>query len=434
VLNRRSIDTVDGSSFGIRFRHPRYRDYCFSRLPWTVEWLLGAGDAARALPADTLPRGAAPRGRPAVDRVVLVFADSFGWGHFERYRDRYPFLERFVSGNAEKAVASKLTAMFPSTTASHVTCVHTGLEPVESGIYEWFQYHEAYDAVIAPLLFSFAGERDRDGMLAAGCDPSRLFEGETLHERLARARVRSRYVTPRSFTPSPYNDQVCRGALGFAYETFEGGLETASELLSDSPEGLEYLHLYYGDIDAASHRFGLYSVEMEAAVDRFLRGLERWVEALRPASARTLLLVSADHGMTPVRSETTVYLNQSWPEIGEHFQRDRGGAPIVPAGSPRDFFLHVEPSEAEAVAAALRERLAGVAEVHLTAALVEGGLFGEAPPSRDFLSRVGNVVVLPFAGEAVWWYEKGRFENRHRADHGGLTPEEMEIPLLALLV
>jgi hypothetical protein len=48
------------------------------------------------------------------------------------------------------------------------------------------------------------------------------------------------------------------------------------------------------------------------------------------------------------------------------------------------------------------------------------------------LTRVGNVVILPYQYETVWWYEGGKFEMHFQGHHGGLTPEEMEIPLLLL--
>ena len=42
------------------------------------------------------------------------------------------------------------------------------------------------------------------------------------------------------------------------------------------------------------------------------------------------------------------------------------------------------------------------------------------------------LVVLPNAGESIWWYERGRFEQRFRGHHGGLTAEEMLVPFAAL--
>ena len=52
--------------------------------------------------------------------------------------------------------------------------------------------------------------------------------------------------------------------------------------------------------------------------------------------------------------------------------------------------------------------------------------------SENLRSRIGNLVILPYYGESVWWYEKNRFEQNMLGHHGGLTRQEMEIPLLAL--
>jgi hypothetical protein len=67
-----------------------------------------------------------------------------------------------------------------------------------------------------------------------------------------------------------------------------------------------------------------------------------------------------------------------------------------------------------------------------TARLIDEGFFGPLAmlPSRRFLERVGNLAILPFEGASVYWFERGRFEQRFFGQHGGLTRDEMEIPLL----
>jgi hypothetical protein len=80
----------------------------------------------------------------------------------------------------------------------------------------------------------------------------------------------------------------------------------------------------------------------------------------------------------------------------------------------------------------LQKQLAGRAEIYKTADLIAQHFFGLQEPSPEFLSRVGNVVILPYLHETVWWYEEGRFEMRFLGHHGGLTPGEMEIPFMLL--
>ena len=136
-------------------------------------------------------------------------------------------------------------------------------------------------------------------------------------------------------------------------------------------------------------------------------------------------------GHDPAR---TVYLNRVLPEVERWMERGPGGRPKVPAGSPRDFFLHLRQDRFDEALAAIRGALTDVAEVRPVRDLVAAGYFGDAPPSRRFLDRVGNAVILPRPGRAVWWHEEGRFESRHPGDHGGLSPEEMEIPFGVLSI
>ena len=89
--------------------------------------------------------------------------DGFGWRFFEKFQDE-PFLKTAPgAGQVEK-----LIAQFPSTTAAHLTTLHTGMPVGEHGIFEWIYYEPALDAIIAPLLFSFAGTSQRDTLKQAG--------------------------------------------------------------------------------------------------------------------------------------------------------------------------------------------------------------------------------------------------------------------------
>jgi hypothetical protein len=80
--------------------------------------------------------------------------------------------------------------------------------------------------------------------------------------------------------------------------------------------------------------------------------------------------------------------------------------------------------------------VAPVVEATLSAihgALVAAGAFGPAV-SDGVRERLANLVVLPHPGEAAYWFEAGRFEQRFRGQLGGLSPDEMEIPLVSLVV
>ncbi|MGZ6346311.1 MAG: alkaline phosphatase family protein, partial [Anaerolineales bacterium] len=102
---------------------------------------------------------------------------------------------------------------------------------------------------------------------------------------------------------------------------------------------------------------------------------------------------------------------------------------IVPGGSARDFFLYIKPGMIEEAQAFLTPRLEGKAEVRKVSDLALEGYFGPRV-SAQFFGRAGDLVILPYRGETVWWYEKNKYEQRYHGHHGGLTPQEMEIPLI----
>jgi hypothetical protein len=122
-----------------------------------------------------------------------------------------------------------------------------------------------------------------------------------------------------------------------------------------------------------------------------------------------------------------------WPELPQHLRTGADGKPLAPAGSARDLFLHVLPDRLDEVGAHLAGLLQGRADVERVDALVAAGAFGSAI-SDELRERLANLVVLPHPGEAVYWFEAGRFEQRIRGQHGGLSPDGMEIPLVSWLV
>lgn len=422
MYNEASIQAVNQSSLNERFGKPLYESYCFSQIPPTILHLL-TGEGPAGLPADVL-HGLPRRYR----KVILLFVDAFGWTFFERHVDQYPFLKRFVTDG----VVSKLTTQFPSTTAAHVTTIHTGMPPGESGVYEWFYYEPKLDRVIAPLLFSFAGDNDRDTLAATGINPAEIYPQRTIHQQLVARGVGSYIYQYRDYTPSPYSDAIFTGATVRPYRTIAEALVNMADAVIDEP-GPAYFFLYFSGIDTLGHIYGPDTRQFNAEIDMFMTTLERLLHGtLAGNTSDTLLLVTADHGQMAVTPEETIYLNRLPESIEPFIKRNRQGQLIVPGGSPRDMFLYIQDEHLDAAQDMLVHQLAGRAEVYRTQDLIEQGFFGACEPSATFLSRVGNLVILAYEGEGVWWFDKGRFEQRLKGHHGGLSRAEMETILLAL--
>ena len=425
MLNLASLNTVNTAKFSQRFVRPLYDSYCFSNLPATIDFLL-TGQKSPMLPLDVL--GNLPT---KYNTVIFFFIDAFGWRFFERYAEKYAFLKTVSS----QGVVSKLTSQFPSTTAAHVTCMHTGLNVGQSGVYEWNYYEPLVDDIISPLLFSYARDKIlRDTVKKASISPKQFFPNQTFYQTLQSRGVASHILQYQSYTPSTYSDIVFQGAAVHPYTTLQDALTTLTHLLVNQPQTAPTYYFFYFDrIDAACHNHGPFSRQFEDEVDRLLTTLaQTFYKSVRGKTGNTLLMMSADHGQVEVDPRKTYYLNRQVPGIRRYLKTNQRANLLVPAGSARDMFLHVKDEYVDTLILDLKQRMAGRAEVYRTSELLAQNFFGRQPPSRLLLDRIGNVVILPYKHESVWWYEEGVFSMHFYGHHGGLTPEEMEIPLLLL--
>lgn len=381
------------------FIKPRYDEGGFAGIPDRIKSAFASG---------------------AYDAVILFLVDGFGWRFFERFQDA-PFLKRL----AKQGRVEKLISQFPSTTAAHLTTIHTGWTVGQSGVFEWIYYEPLVDAIIAPLLFTYAGLWERDLLRSTGVQPALLYPRGMFYPELKQMGVKPFGFGIRDYTPSTYSSAVMEGAELRAFKTLSEALINLGLLLEEQTQPA-YVYLYFDRIDMLAHDYGPASLQAEAEIETFLLMMEYYFERVFKRK-RILFLMTADHGQVEVDPRTTIFLNTNSQFVGiERFlHSNRKGQLLVPAGSPRDMFLYIKDGMLDEAQSFLAPRLEGKADVVKTEFLIENGYFGSEVSSR-FRERAGNLVILPYRYESVWWYEKGKFEQRFYGHHGGLTPQEME--------
>jgi predicted AlkP superfamily pyrophosphatase or phosphodiesterase len=355
------------------------------------------------------------------DAVVLFLVDAFGWRFFERFQDA-PFIKRI----AKHGRIEKITSQFPSTTSAHITTIHTGLPVGQSGVHEWYYYEPHADAIIAPLMFSHAGIMERENLKSSGIQPADIYPRGILYPELKNMGVKPHVFGSRDYTPSTYSNSIMKGAELHPFKTLSEGFINLGSLLEKQTKPA-YFYLYFDKIDMLCHEYGPTAPQSEAEIESFLLMMENYFERMFKDGKRILFMMTADHGMCEVDPQTTIYLNthSDFKGFEKFIKTNQKGKLLVPAGSARDMFLYIKDDMLDEAQAFLAKRLEGRADVVKTEALISEGYFGSGVSSR-FRERVGNLIILPYRYESVWWYEKGKFEQKFYGHHGGLTPQEME--------
>ena len=335
-------------------------------------------------------------GRPApfmpscvdgADAVVLLLFDGLGWQAVEAHRSLLPELDGLEGG--------PITTVAPSTTASALTSLATGLAPSQHGL---VGFRMRVDGEVLNILrWQTTGNRR----------PPDPFDMQRHTAFLGRPIP---VVTRSEFRNSGFTDAQLRGARFVGWNAVSTLVEHCRLLVA---AGESFVYGYYPSVDTVAHEYGLHDSFYVAE----LRAADRLVGELRDAlPATTALLVTSDHGQIHIDRGGWIDLAELAPMIAMY------------AGEARFRYLYAKPGAAAELAAAARETVGDRAWVLTREQLFAEGWIGPAPEG-PIGSRVGDVVLA--AREPVAFVDPTLpMETKLLGMHGSLTPDEMYVPLL----
>lgn len=333
-------------------------------------------------------------------RVCVLLVDGLGWELLREHEADAPFLASLAG--------SAITAGFPSTTASSVAALGTGVPTGEHGMvgYSFADGGEVLNALRWSRYGSAAHVDLRDVLVPEDVQPRR-----TAFEVAADAGVSVRLVLPREQKGSGLTRAVLRGGRFRGVLGFGDLVARVAEALRSDDRVLCYA--YHADLDALGHVYGPGSEAW--------RWQLRFVDRLAAAVADGLprggaLVVTADHGM--VAADDRVDFDTD--DVLREGVRLLGGEARV---------RHVYTSSAADVRARWVERLGERAWIATRAEAVAEGWFG--PRVDDHvLPRIGDLVVAAKGSLAVVRSTVEPGLTTFVGHHGSLTEEEQHIPLL----
>lgn len=352
--------------------------------------------------AQPLPDLPASSGRS----VVFLLIDGLGDA----------FLQRFGAGSVLAAHRKgRITSVFPSTTSAAVTATMTGLSPAQHGLTGWFIRDKRFGGIVAPLPLYRRGADS----LAALRLTQRLFPYRSLFQRRVRP---SLVVSPREIAWSRFSKRHCRGARIVGYgRGLQGLVEAVVKGAGEMRQaGGGYIHAYYPLFDTLSHEFGSTSpqaMEEFRCVDTAFATL---LERLRGLDCE--VVVTADHGFTDAADERTVDMDEH-PQLIAMLE-----CPLW--GERRAAFCAVRKGREVEFEAAAAEVFAGKAVVARSRDLVAAGLFGPGALNARLAERTGTHTLLMEPGWTVVDSVPGEHRHNMIGVHGGLSPDEMWIPLI----
>jgi predicted AlkP superfamily pyrophosphatase or phosphodiesterase len=393
----RQVPAADLPAISVEPVLPAYDGACISALNPALRDVVSGGRGREWLPAPA---------REA-EQIALLVLDGLGWEQLQSKKASAPTISSATGG--------PITSVVPTTTATALTSISTGLAPAAHGIVGY------------RILIDSAHDDVRRG-------PGRRETGDSqilnvLRWRTGAGDVRQT-LPPRSLQPAPaFGGEAVAAvtrahfvATGFSAAHLDGAVMTGWQMPSTLvvevgrlvAGGARFVHAYYDGLDNVAHEHGLgehYSAELRSA-DRLVSDI---VEVL---PARACLVITSDHGQVDVGRGAMMPANElleaSW----------------LVSGEGRFRWFHARPGAAEDLMQAALEFHADKAWVRSLEQMQDERWFGGVL-SKEVASRLGDVALV--ARDPVAFLDPADTgESRLAARHGSLTPDEMYVPLLAI--
>jgi hypothetical protein len=377
---------------------PAYGGACIASVTPVLQRVVSGGSDGDAAGGAPLPDWLPEPARNA-NQIVLLVLDGVGWAQLQKSGDATPTLHSGSGG--------PITSVAPTTTATALTSISTGLVPAEHGLVGY------------RLAVGEGGGPPRDGSAKI----LNVLRWRT-DDADARETLPAKEFQPaRAFGGAP-TTTVTRAeflATGFSAAHLDGpvmvGWQVPSTIVVETRrrlgEGARFVHAYYDGPDKVAHSHGLgehYAAELKAA-DRLVGDL---VDVLPEGAC---LVVTSDHGQVEVGGSAELPANElleaSW----------------LLSGEGRFRWFHARPGAARDLEQAASECHGDVAWVRTREQMIDERWFG-GPLSATVASRLGDVALL--AREPIAFLDPADTgETRLAARHGSLTEAEMYVPLLA---
>ncbi|XAS69677.1 nucleotide pyrophosphatase/phosphodiesterase family protein [Micrococcaceae bacterium Sec5.7] len=343
---------------------------------------------------------------PPAKRICVVLADGLGRNLLKQKSAHTPFL-RSVMQAGQGRVPVSLDSAFPSTTASSLASLGTGLEPGQHGMVGYDVLDPGQDKVVNML-----------GNWDAGVDPFEWQPFPTVFERAA-AHVDVTTVSLPQFSNSPMTQAALRGGRFLSATTPHARTAAAAEAMAGADSALMYFYL--NELDKAGHRHGCQSAQWEHQLEELDATVKRLNSTL---PAGTTVLLTADHGMLDVPESQRIDFSAE-PALIAGVKHT--------AGEPRMIHLYLEDGADGAgrdrLLDAWRSRFGDRIWAFTREDAVAAGLFGAVRPA--VAPRIGDIMVA--ARDALALYDTRRVRPTALevvGQHGSLTKGEREVPVL----
>ena len=350
------------------------------------------------------PLRALPPARLASRNTVLLVIDGLGHDNL---------ITHCGDGVLARHMNDRITSVFPPTTATAITTFLTGTAPQQHGVTGWFTYFRELGSVLAVLPY-----QPRHGSPAPTIPARRLFDHVPVFDRLE---ARCHVVAPTRIVHSEFNTAHHGKARPHAFASLGQMFDTIAQI-ARAQGGRNYIYAYWPELDRLAHEHGIASREAVAHLAKIDAAFGSFLAEV--GGTGTTVIVTADHGFIDARPDQKIELD-AHPQLARTLS-------LPLCGEGRAAYCYVHASQRAQFVDYVATHLDEYADLKDSESLIESGYFGLGPPHARLHERIGDYTLLMKDHSVIKDWLPGEPRYVHIGVHGGMSAQEMYVPLIVV--
>ncbi len=322
--------------------------------------------------------------------VILQIYDGLGINILEKH-----FKEDSI---LRKNLKYKITSVFPATTVAATKSLLTGKYPAEHGWLGWNMYFKEDDEMVSVYLNKVKDTKDNSKVPVK---EKEYMYCENIVENINKNTENEAYILWKYDEINKINSlEECRNKI--------------KELAKDKNK--KFIYTYEENPDSLIHENGIDS----NIVKEKLKELEANVEKIyEDMNEDTILIITADHGLI----DTNHIVLKEYPDIFNMLERTTG---LEERASAIKLKNGVNPKEFEKC---FNKHFGEWFILYPKEKVIQEKILGENIQKEIVLENISDYIAIGISDKSLKYVEDG---HDFKANHAGITKQEMEVPLIIL--
>lgn len=339
--------------------------------------------------------------------IVLLVVDGLG----------YSYLKNKDSILNDYLLAS-IDSVFLPTTACAITSFLTGVAPQQHANTGWFMHLKEFGCV--STILPFVPRYGEQSFNESGLYIRDVFNEKSFFEKI---KAKSFIIQRQAIIDSDFSKYFSKGAKRISHKERDiNGFFNEIVRVMKSKGNKKFIYAYWPYFDSVCHHKGIGSKESNRHFIIFEKKLRIFLNFIK--GSNTLVLVTADHGFINTPEKRCLWLEEH-PKLNECLS-------LPLSGEPRAVYCYLKLSREKDFLKYVKEKLGKYCDCYKSEEIIKQGYFGKGRINPKLYDRVGDYILV-FKDNYIM---KDKIMNeertKHIGHHGGVSIDEMRVPLVAI--